>query len=838
MSDTTVSADSDTSFYQPMALYFRFLDGAEWESTIQSYNWMDSESKKPIISKEEGFGTAATIFDEFSEYDKRGIYPTLHSCLNTTNLKGKKNSDIQGVRVFCVDIDDVREKEEIRELAEKFSVQMLIESSPGKYHLYWRASPIIDIKTWSTIQAGLAKLMGGDGNLSSPSKTIRVPGFRRICKDGSEFVPRIVAVMEDAEELDVTACKALFGSDILTMGRECRKERIKENDEVPGKLRELLRSQDFEGFAKLISSGKRNESLFKYTKQFVIEGGLNGDGPHRTMEDATSFALLLNEHFESPLEEDEVAKTLKSAFEHAARSLESKEAKLRSAEEESGLSADVFPYDYEGDVYLKRNRFTDRGVVARVLQRFGNYIARTGELIYAFDESDKVWRRQKGDGELLNDFVDICCMDTLNDPRFIEDVCMTEKGEFSLSRKLAAEAKFLSNRILNQAVSEVRRKKGVVRKEITEFDSNPNLIYVQNGVLDLETLELREVLATDYMLHRTSIPWDPDSECPYWEEFITQIYSNNESPGQMVEFIQEVFGYTLTGSIGEQKLFVHVGGGSNGKSKLLEVLRALTGSYSALLGCTVLAKSKGALQKEFDRIGPKIEGKRAVIVDDLDTQTQWNEGFVKSLTGPKIPCRYLYAEEKDIPNRAKFHIGCNTLPAPESENYGILRRICLIPYACRFEPDPAKEKEITERTMEELPGILKWAVLGANRMLVENRGIRYPKEVLFALKEYKEDHFKIEALMDEMWSPFSEQDIDRISAEKVDGLPTVGELTDDINQKLKELNGQMIQVKVLGKLLTERGYKSRRLRVKGEGRVQVYYIKRNYQSKSGVDGLA
>ena len=55
--------------------------------------------------------------------------------------------------------------------------------------------------------------------------------------------------------------------------------------------------------------------------------------------------------------------------------------------------------------------------------------------------------------------------------------------------------------------------------------------------------------------------------CPQWLAFLYKIMAGNES---MVDYLQRIIGYALTGSMKEQCLFIFNGFGANGKSTFLE----------------------------------------------------------------------------------------------------------------------------------------------------------------------------------------------------------------------------------------------------------------------------
>jgi P4 family phage/plasmid primase-like protien len=731
---------------------------------------------------------------------------TLHVTLNRTKAPGTKRrtADIESARVLCVDLDREVSREEIKELVTQYKIQMIVESSPGKYHLYWKIDPTTSLEVWSNWQLALAWIFKADTNLSQVTKTIRVPGVKRITKDGKEFWPSIVWLVENPQPLKFIEVQDVFPQlgEALKAAQESRKESNK-----------ALRVAVAAGGPIDISAG-RNDTVYSVLRAHAAELTFDMDGQPCTelsYEEAWSTATKLNNEFPEPLSEQELESVVKSALEHGLAVRQEKLGRLKDAVAAFGtqepatvvietaqvvknalVSVSGIPsspatvqapqpfkdYDYSAGE-LKLNRFTDAAVVERVFQKYPAHIVRVGSLLYVFDPAESVWRR--GGKELVWDMSAACCVDTIKDPAFMPTLCTSSDGSLSQTKKKSWEAHYRSSRVISSVCQGVMTSgERIARKELTDFDAQPYLLNCASGVVDMLSGRVFKAGAADYLLHYTPVEFDPRAPvCAGWLRFLGEIFAYNENPASMAGFIQELFGYSLSGSMEAQKVFIHFGSGCNGKSKLLECLAYLTGDYHTRLSCNTFSKSKNALVSEFNRLGAKLEGKRCAILDDLDSATQWNEGFVKNMTGPVLLSRRLYEEERDIPNRCKVHFGCNEAPKPESENYGILRRLCIIPYLSKFEPNMDKERELGHMVRQEASGILSWAVEGLRRVVGQG-GFSYPSEVLGEVEEYREDNFTIETLLFDLMEPASEF---------ADSWYSASTLVELVNRKL-EASGQ------------------------------------------------
>lgn len=793
---------------QDIETFFRFISTYDKPDTeIFTYCFLDKESKNVIQGHGVKFGTYEEIIWACKWQDQTLVHSvnpgfTLHTTLNSTKLSGRKTKDIEGVRVLCVDFDREVPKQSLKPLIESNRVQLVVESSPSKYHFYWKIDPAISLDLWHTYQLGLNQFFGGDLNMASVSHTIRVPGVSRVTKEGLEFMPSIVYISSDTTPLSIEKIGEQFPW-IQNKAAEALEVQKKTRRIVSSTIKKFKNVDVFDSgkhskvFDQILKEPDRNSALFSlvYGLSAEIEGGIESLEAAEILGANYNANLISGAHPKGSLGEDEIKKTVESAYERGIEAREKRKCRqaaklarllgdkymeldaggkiaktlkyecvgnLVEKEETNGHGENGeeviatnknFEYDYGlGD--LRDSPYTDLGLVERVIQRFGSHLIRTGKIVYAFDRKELVWRSQKGCPDIMQDYVCECCRDLIREPGFIRE-CTGDDGEVSVSKFTRMKNRFMSHTIVAQTISSVLSSPALQCRDIQVFDNNPYIFYCANGVINLESAAKgmahnRNAVAEDYLIRRSGVYYDYAATCEYWEKFLLEVFASNDAPEQMVGFMQEVFGYALTGDVEEQALFLHSGEGSNGKSRVLYALGRLVGEYSTRLQSNTLTRSKNAIGKEIERIGAKIEAKRVVIIDDLDTKTQWNDGLVKCLTEKTIVSRRLYEEEKDIPNRAKFHIACNETPAVDGNSFAMFRRVSIIEYNRTFTPSAMKLKEIDAAIDRELSGILNWALKGLRRVL-ESGAINRPGEVLARIEEYTEANQGADILLNEMF---------------------------------------------------------------------------------------
>ena len=725
---------------------------------VLCFSFMDLESKKVLP----GCGTVQLQSLEVSEYLARICEPfTLHVCLNQTNFKGRRREHMVAPRVLCLDIDRELDRKEWEQIV-RYEVNFVVETSPKRYHFYWKIDPGISLENWKLLQAGIAAKFDGDLNLAQVQHTVRVPGCERICKGVADvrFMPTLYDCDLPHKPYVLTDLTAIFPG-ILGKGKKAILAQNKGKKKINNLITRAFENKSNGCFSESIDTalatelgkiGHRNNSLYSILSTYIRKNKAM-KSKKRLCEEVAALAQYANSHFEKPLSQEEITKTITSAI---TRGLEAKSEPQNGHYEEKGSQGGVseekrcesFKYDYS-DPHIMTGTISDVSIKARIVQRYKEYLCAVGNVLYAFNQHDNNWYSQKDNTSVVNAFAIECVKDVFTEQKFKER-CYDKKGFSTLKYDKETE-KYLSNNRISGVLAQLKNSVfNIETKNLDDFDSDKAHLNCKNGYVNLIEGTIRAPKSNDYLLLKTKISFDASAKCPKWKQFLAEIFENNEAPEAMISFLQEVFGYSLTASIAAQKLFIHCGSGSNGKSIVLYCLRYLLDNYAAVLDCKSLSTTKYGIQKDPLRIGVKLVGKRIAIMDEVDTDSVWGEALVKSLLGAYVLSRKLFGEEEEVLNRAKFHIGCNDIPKTQSESEALLRRLCIIPYNREFTPNAAKEALLQKMIREESSGILNWAIEGLVRYLEIKKdengeeildSFNYPEECTVKLIEYRADNF-------------------------------------------------------------------------------------------------
>jgi len=268
---------------------------------------------------------------------------------------------------------------------------------------------------------------------------------------------------------------------------------------------------------------------------------------------------------------------------------------------------------------------------------------------------------------------------------------------------------------------------------IEELDRQPFLFNALTGTLDLRMGQTRAHDPRDLLTKISPIAFDPQAACPRWLAFLRKAMASDE---EMIGYLQRTVGYAATASTREQVAFILWGGGANGKSTFLEVVKAALGEYAvSTKGASIMAGSRPESGGSPDPQIIALVGSRMVIAVETDEFGKLDEGRVKSLTGgDTITARDLHAKPINFQPTFKLFLATNHKPRIRGTDNGIWRRIHLIPWTVAV-PLEEQDKDLKEKLLAELPGILAWIVTGAVAWYRD--GLMPPEKVKAATDEYR-----------------------------------------------------------------------------------------------------
>jgi putative DNA primase/helicase len=265
------------------------------------------------------------------------------------------------------------------------------------------------------------------------------------------------------------------------------------------------------------------------------------------------------------------------------------------------------------------------------------------------------------------------------------------------------------------------------------IDAEANLIGCSDGrVLDLNTGSTFEGVAA-FVTKKAGANLVSSAACSSWVKFLNEIFN---SDAQVIDFVRRGVGYSLSGSVSEQCLFILVGTGANGKSTLLRVLQHVFGSYAASIPMSTLMEQKFGSQQTNDLA--YLLGKRFVVGSEGERAQRLAEGKIKLMTGAdRISCRALYKDYFEFDPQFKLWLATNDLPSISGTDDAIWRRIYVVEFPVKFIPEQ-QDKTLADRLAQEASGIFNWACAGYREW--RTHGLKPPTQVLQSTGTYRKEN--------------------------------------------------------------------------------------------------
>ena len=314
--------------------------------------------------------------------------------------------------------------------------------------------------------------------------------------------------------------------------------------------------------------------------------------------------------------------------------------------------------------------------------------------------------------DIAKDVIDTMHLVTMIDN---EDILYYENGIYHqdgdkkvkelLIRKMGL---YLSTHNVKEILAQIQARTYIHRDKM---NGEKNLIHLINGIYNIETDEFLDFTPDIYSTNKLPILYDKNATCPTIDKFLDDVLPK----GNKV-VILELFGYCLYRNYQFQTAFMFVGGGSNGKSTLLNLFIKFVGMEN------ISNKSLQTINE--DRFASSdLYGKMTNLFADLPNKGLKFTGIFKLLTGgDPVDAQRKFKPPFKFINYAKLIFSCNELPYTTDQSDAFFRRWIILDFPNKFEGQKDDKKMIDKiSTPAELSGLFNLAYINLKNLLRANQ---------------------------------------------------------------------------------------------------------------------
>lgn len=290
------------------------------------------------------------------------------------------------------------------------------------------------------------------------------------------------------------------------------------------------------------------------------------------------------------------------------------------------------------------------------------------------------------------------------------------------------------------------------------FDSRC-IVPFSNGILNLQRLVSGE---NDYLIPSTPryfstnvLPYAFDEHAPEpkeWLKFLSDLWPSDPDS---VRCLQEWFGLFLVSDTRHQKILLMVGPRRSGKGTIGRIIRALIGDTN------VAGPTLASLGTNFG-LWPLI-GRQVAIVADARLSKQTDVAVVAERLlqisgedGVTIDRKNL--SPLHITLSTRFVLMTNELPRLTDASSAMAGRFVILKMVNSFFGQ--EDQELTERLLQELPGIMLWAIEGWTRLTQQKR-FTIPESSLDLITQLEDSTSPVGAFVRECCDVRSDLEIDK-----------------------------------------------------------------------------
>ena len=312
-----------------------------------------------------------------------------------------------------------------------------------------------------------------------------------------------------------------------------------------------------------------------------------------------------------------------------------------------------------------------------------------------------------------NDRIDIVATSLIREYNFItaieSDTILLFTGKIYEDKKaLAIIKEETEKRIVEctekdtlEVIAKIKRK---TYKNLQDFDKSSNFINLENGILNLQTMELKP--HTHTYLSKVLIPCNyrtpKENEIDvnlqhtlFWKFLESSFTVNRKLDEESLKTVLEIMASVFIKKPIDERAFIMWGEGENGKSVLLDYISSMLGKNNiSNIPLQTLTEDRFAIAN--------LDGKLANIFSDLEKNEFKHTGKFRSIaSGEPVHAEFKNKQGFDLQPFSSLIFSTNRFPKVYDDNkQGFFRRWIIVKWQRNFENDPQRDSKLKQKLLE------------------------------------------------------------------------------------------------------------------------------------------
>lgn len=292
---------------------------------------------------------------------------------------------------------------------------------------------------------------------------------------------------------------------------------------------------------------------------------------------------------------------------------------------------------------------------------------------------------------------------------------------------------------MNMVKDLTEQMKCILPKNRSYRSNTTGYLAFNNGYLNTKTFELEPVDKDKAVIYHLDFEYNGlglnEEKMPVFNKYLETSLVREDNIAvadkELINFVQEMFGYFLLDGLYGASAFFLVGEGSNGKSVMIDILYSIIGrEYCSSMSIQEMTTDKFATEH--------LVGKKINISNEEESKHMSSFKFKAMITGDPISAERKFGNKFSFRPKTKYIFASNNMPGFDTMDYGMKRRLKIVPFYRVFE-DSEQDKELGEKLQEELSQIIVWALIGAKRFIDNKYVFHVARSSKIELSKFEKD---------------------------------------------------------------------------------------------------